>query len=55
VVRTLARLERSPAGAVLLDGRSAGRHGPALRAYRKRVQLIFQDPFASLNPMQTVR
>jgi peptide/nickel transport system ATP-binding protein len=55
VVRTLAQLERSSAGAVLLDGRPAGRHGRALRAYRKRVQLIFQDPFASLNPMHTVR
>jgi peptide/nickel transport system ATP-binding protein len=55
VVRTLARLERSPAGAVLLDGQPAGRHGRPLRAYRKRVQLIFQDPFASLNPMHTVR
>jgi len=55
VVRTLARLERSPAGAVLLDGQPAGRHGRSLRAYRKRVQLIFQDPFASLNPMHTVR
>ena len=55
VVRTLARLERLPAGAVLLDGQPAGRHGRALRAYRKRVQLIFQDPFASLNPMPTVR
>jgi peptide/nickel transport system ATP-binding protein len=55
VVRTLARLERSSAGAVLLDGQPAGRHGRRLRAYRKRVQLIFQDPFASLNPMHTVR
>ncbi len=55
VVRTLARLERASAGAVLLDGKAAGRHGRALRAYRKRVQLIFQDPFASLNPMHTVR
>jgi peptide/nickel transport system ATP-binding protein len=55
VVRTLARLERSPAGAVLFDGQPAGQHGRSLRAYRRRVQLIFQDPFASLNPMHTVR
>jgi peptide/nickel transport system ATP-binding protein len=55
VVRALAQLERLTSGAVLLDGRPAGRHGRALHAYRTRVQLIFQDPFASLNPMHTVR
>jgi peptide/nickel transport system ATP-binding protein len=55
VVRALGQLVRPASGTVLLDGRAAGRHGSALRAYRKRVQLIFQDPFASLNPMHTVR
>ena len=55
VVRALGQLLRPTAGTVLLDGRPPGRRGRALRAYRKRVQLIFQDPFASLNPMHTVR
>jgi peptide/nickel transport system ATP-binding protein len=55
VVRALGRLQKLTSGAVLLDGEPAGRHGRALHAYRKRVQLIFQDPFASLNPMHTVR
>src|SRR6201996_9375488 len=55
VVRTLAQLERVPAGAVLLDGEPAGRHGRARRGHPNGVQLIFQDPFASLNPMHTVR
>jgi peptide/nickel transport system ATP-binding protein len=55
VVRTLAQLQRPTAGTITLDGQPAGRHGRGLRAYRKRVQLIFQDPFASLNPMHTVR
>ena len=55
VVRALGQLVRPASGTVLLDGRAAGRHGRALRAYRRRVQLIFQDPFASLNPMHTVR
>jgi peptide/nickel transport system ATP-binding protein len=55
IVRTLAQLQRRTAGEILLDGVPARRHGPRLRAYRKRVQLIFQDPFASLNPMHTVR
>jgi peptide/nickel transport system ATP-binding protein len=55
VVRAVGQLQRADAGAVLLDGEPAGRHGRALRAYRRRVQVIFQDPFASLNPMHTVR
>jgi peptide/nickel transport system ATP-binding protein len=55
VVRALGQLVRPTAGTILLDGKPPGRHGRALRAYRKRVQLIFQDPFASLNPMHTVR
>jgi peptide/nickel transport system ATP-binding protein len=55
VVRAVGRLVRVSGGDVRLDGQPAGRHGRALRAYRRRVQLIFQDPFASLNPMHTVR
>jgi peptide/nickel transport system ATP-binding protein len=55
VVRAVGRLLRPSGGEVLLDGRPAGRRGRALRGYRRRVQLIFQDPFASLNPMHTVR
>jgi len=55
VVRAVGQLVRARAGTVLLDGVPAGRHGRSLRAYRRRVQLIFQDPFASLNPMHTVR
>ena len=55
VVRALAQLVRRSSGEILLDGAPAGRHGRALRGYRHRVQLIFQDPFASLNPMHTVR
>ncbi len=55
VVRALAQLQKRTAGQILLDGQPAARRGPALRGYRHRVQLIFQDPFASLNPMHTVR
>ena len=54
VVRTAGQLIRPTAGEILLDGHPAGRHGRELRAYRRRVQLVFQDPFASLNPMHTV-
>jgi peptide/nickel transport system ATP-binding protein len=55
VVRALAQLQMRAAGEILLDGRPAARRGRGLRAYRHEVQLVFQDPFASLNPMHTVR
>ncbi|HXL94811.1 MAG TPA: ATP-binding cassette domain-containing protein, partial [Streptosporangiaceae bacterium] len=56
VARLIARLERPTAGQILLDGRdviAAERHR-ASRAYRHQVQMIFQDPFSSLNPTHTV-
>jgi peptide/nickel transport system ATP-binding protein len=49
VARLLAKLYDPTAGSVLLDGRAA-----AGRAYRSQVQMIFQDPFGSLNPVKTV-
>jgi peptide/nickel transport system ATP-binding protein len=55
VVRAVGQLVKPSSGTILLDGRPAGRRGRALRAYRHRVQLVFQDPFASLNPIHTVR
>ena len=54
IVRALSRLTAPSAGEILLDGAPAGRHGSALRGYRRRVQMVFQDPFASLNPTHTV-
>jgi peptide/nickel transport system ATP-binding protein len=54
VVRAAAQLLRPSSGQIRLDGRPAGRRGRALRSYRHKVQVIFQDPFASLNPMHTV-
>jgi peptide/nickel transport system ATP-binding protein len=55
VVRAVAQLVKRTSGEILLDGASAGRRGKALHGYRHRVQLVFQDPFASLNPIHTVR
>jgi peptide/nickel transport system ATP-binding protein len=56
VGRAILRLFDITAGQVVLDGRriddlSAG----ALRPLRRRVQVVFQDPFASLNPRMRVR
>ncbi|PZF86269.1 dipeptide/oligopeptide/nickel ABC transporter ATP-binding protein [Jiangella anatolica] len=56
VARLLAGLERPTSGRVLLHGAEVGTlRGRAFRRYTRQVQLIFQDPFASLNPVHTVR
>jgi oligopeptide/dipeptide ABC transporter ATP-binding protein len=53
--RALVRLAPITAGQVLLDGRDVTRiRGAELREYRRRVQIIFQDPYESLNPKQTI-
>jgi peptide/nickel transport system ATP-binding protein len=53
VARMLARLVRPTAGEILLDGQPVGRG--SVQAYRHQVQIVFQDPFASLNPIHDVR
>ncbi|KAB1111161.1 ABC transporter ATP-binding protein [Micromonospora aurantiaca] len=56
VARLLAQLYPRTAGDIRLHGRSTRvRGGHRFRAYVRRVQLILQDPFASLNPVHTVR
>ena len=55
VARLLAGQERRSGGQVLLDGEPidpASKRG--FRAYKGAVQMVFQDPFASLNPLHTV-
>jgi peptide/nickel transport system ATP-binding protein len=52
VARVLAQLERPTAGQILLGGQPVSRR--SLHAYRHRVQIVFQDPFASLNPVHDV-
>ena len=55
VGRCLVRLQDPDEGRVLLDGQDmAELKGPELRAVRRRVQMIFQDPFSSLNPRTKV-
>ena len=54
--QTMVRNLRPAAGSVLLDGTDVGGlTGQALRELRRRVQVIFQDPYESLNPRQRVR
>jgi oligopeptide transport system ATP-binding protein len=53
--RTILQLIPPTAGRVLLAGKNlAGLHGTALRDARADFQMIFQDPYASLNPRMTV-
>jgi peptide/nickel transport system ATP-binding protein len=57
VARLLAHLYEPSAGAVLFEGSDVShvwRRKDVLR-YRSQVQMIFQDPFGSLNPVKTVR
>ena len=52
VARLLVRLYGPTSGTIRLNGREVGRR---LREYRSQVQMIFQDPFGSLNPAKTIR
>jgi len=55
VGRVVARLERPTSGEIVFKGMKASSwRRSALRRYRSDVQLIFQDPYASLNPVHTV-
>lgn len=54
--RLAMRLLEPTAGQVLFDGQDITRlGGAALRRVRRRMQMVFQDPFASLNPRMTVQ
>ena len=55
VGRTILRLQPPTAGEVVFEGENvfALRPGP-MRALRRRMQIIFQDPYSSLNPRMTV-
>ncbi|PJI93898.1 ABC transporter ATP-binding protein [Luteimicrobium subarcticum] len=56
VARLLARLYPQTSGDILLHGKPVtARRGGDFRRYARRVQMIFQDPFGSLNPVHTVR
>jgi len=55
LARVVMRLYDSTAGSITFDGRDITHlKGGELREIRRDVQMIFQDPFASLNPRKTV-
>ena len=56
VGRTVLKLEKPTSGTVDFDGADLNRlTPPMLRSYRKRMQIVFQDPYASLNPREKIR
>jgi len=53
--RCIAGFLRPASGTVAIDGTDVARlSGEALRQFRRKVQLVFQNPFASLDPRQTI-
>lgn len=55
VARLVLRLIKPTEGSVLFKGQNIFTlKGPEIKMFRKSVQIIFQDPFASLNPRRTV-
>ena len=56
LARCIARLEKPTAGKILLDGTDVLKRDrfQASKAYRAQVQMVFQDPFGSLNPVHRI-
>ncbi|MEU3270086.1 ABC transporter ATP-binding protein [Saccharomonospora sp. NPDC006951] len=54
LARTLLGLQRPTSGTVSYQGEAMPTGGAGLRAYRRRVQLVLQDPTSALNPRHTV-
>ncbi|MFA7567099.1 MAG: ABC transporter ATP-binding protein [Alkalispirochaeta sp.] len=55
VARTVARMYKPTAGKIILDSHDISTlNGRELRPFRKKMQMVFQDPYSSLNPRMTV-
>lgn len=53
--RTILKLYEPSGGNVVFEGKDlVSLHGEEMRAMRRKIQMIFQDPYASLNPRMTV-
>jgi len=56
LARCLVRLQEPDSGSIRFDGRDVlALEGAERRSFNRRVQMIFQDPYGSLNPRMTVR
>lgn len=55
LTRIVLRLEKPSSGRILFEGEDMARLSPiAMRRLRARIQIVFQDPYASLNPRMSV-
>ncbi|KJS52214.1 peptide ABC transporter ATP-binding protein, partial [Streptomyces rubellomurinus subsp. indigoferus] len=55
LAKVLMNLERATSGQVLFKGEDISTlQGSALKAVRRNIQMVFQDPYTSLNPRMTV-
>ena len=55
LARTVIRLHEPTSGSIVFDGQDVGKGSDhQIGAFRRRVQMIFQDPYASLNPRMSV-
>jgi oligopeptide/dipeptide ABC transporter ATP-binding protein len=55
VARLVVRLIAPTSGEIIFQGKNVAElNGDSLKAFRKSVQIIFQDPFASLNPRMSI-
>ncbi len=55
VCKSILRLQKITSGAIFYrDMDIASMHGSALRKFREKVQIVFQDPFSSMNPRMTI-
>lgn len=56
LARTIMRLVEPTRGSIVFDGVDIGRlKGRGLKPFRRKMQIVFQDPYASLDPRQNVR
>jgi oligopeptide/dipeptide ABC transporter ATP-binding protein len=54
--RLILRLLEPSEGRIWFEGREMSRaHGPDLQAQRRKMQMVFQNPYDSLNPRKTIR
>ena len=54
--RLVLRLEKPTSGMIRFEGRNIGElRGDDMKLFRRRAQMIFQNPFSSLNPRRSVR
>ncbi len=55
IAKLITGVERADAGAIVFNQKPFGEWRRNMREYRRHVQMVFQDPYAALNPLNTVR